>query len=219
MSEPKASVSRSNRLEGAPMSDDVAERLDRAWAAANLVTLFRLALAAALLALAWIGWPGVFAIALAVALATDLLDGQLARAQPPRRSARLASWAHLATYAGLPLCAYWLRPDLIHSEAVAFWSVVVALAAPAVHGFIKYGALARLPTRAAVVAGYAIGGAAILLFAGGPTWPLRVAAAALAAAALEEMAITALLPRPMSAVRTLPAALKLRREQFVDDDE
>lgn len=201
------------------MSEQVAEGLDRAWAAANLVTLFRLALAAALLVLAWIGWPGVFAIALAVALATDLIDSQLTRAQPPRRSAQLAGGAHLATYASLPLCAYWLRPDLIHGEAAAFWSVVAAFAAPAVYGFIKYGTLARQPTRAAVVAAYAIGGAAILLFAAGPTWPLRVAATALAAAALEEMAITALLPRPMPAVRTLPAALKLRREQFFDDDE
>jgi cardiolipin synthase (CMP-forming) len=202
-------------------TDVVAERLDRFWTAANMVTLSRLVLAPVLLLLAYAGMPRAFAVLLAVSLATDIVDGKLARwlGQASRWGARLDSWADFATYASVPLCAYWLRPDLLGSEAMTFWAIVAAFAVPIVYGFIKYGTLTSYHTRGAVIAAYAVGGATIILFAGGPTWPLRIAAAVLVAAELEEIAITTVLPRPVTMVRSLPVALRIRRERFADHDE
>jgi CDP-diacylglycerol--glycerol-3-phosphate 3-phosphatidyltransferase len=203
------------------MSDAVAEKLDRFWTAANAVTLSRLLLAPVLLALAHRGLHRAFLVLLIVSLATDIVDGKLARwlGQASRWGARLDSWADLATYAAVPLCAYWLRPDLVRDEAATFWVIVAAFAVPVTYGFIKYGTLTSYHTRAAVIAAYFIGGATILLFAGGPTWPIRLAAAVLVAAELEEIAITTVLPRPVTMVRSLGAALRLRRERFVDADD
>jgi CDP-diacylglycerol--glycerol-3-phosphate 3-phosphatidyltransferase len=197
-------------------SDDVVEVLDRFWTAANAVTLSRLALAPVLLLLAYLGLPRAFVAALAVSLATDIADGKLARrlGQASRRGARLDSWADLATYASVPLCAYWLRPDLVHTEALTFWTIVAAFAVPIAYGFAKFGRLTSYHTRGAVIAAYALGGAALVLFAGGPVWPLRVAAAVLVAAELEEIAITAVLPRPVAMVRSLAVALRLRGEEL-----
>ena len=200
------------------MTGVVAEKLDRFWTAANAVTLSRLLLAPVLLVLAHRGLDRAFLAVLVVSLATDIVDGKLARAlgQASRWGARLDSWADLATYAAVPLCAYWLRPDLVRAEAATFWVIVGAFAVPVSYGFIKYGTLTSYHTRAAVIAAYLIGGATIVIFAGGPTWPLRLAAAALVAAELEEIAITTILPRPVTMVRSLAVARRIRRERFAD---
>ncbi len=203
------------------MSDAVAEKLNRFWTAANVATLSRLLLAPVLLVLARRGHGRAFRAVLVVSLAIDIVDGKLAGrpGQASRWGARLDSWADLATYAAVPLGAYWLRPDLVRDEAATFWVLVGAAAVPGARGFINYGALTSSHTRAAVIAAYLVGGAAIVVFAGGPTWPLRIAAAVLVAAALEAIAITAVLPRPVTMVRSLGAALRLRRERFADADD
>ncbi|HTE50795.1 MAG TPA: CDP-alcohol phosphatidyltransferase family protein [Kofleriaceae bacterium] len=203
------------------MSEPVAEKLDRFWTPANLVTLSRLAMAPVLLLLANRGMPRAFVLVLTVSLVTDIVDGKLARwlGQASRWGARLDSWADLATYASVPLCAYWLRPDLVHSEAGTFWAIVAAFAVPITYGFIKYGTLTSYHTRGAVIAAYLIGGATVIVFAGGPTWPLRIAAAVLVAAELEEIAITTVLPRPVTMVRSIGVARRIRRERFADLEE
>jgi CDP-diacylglycerol--glycerol-3-phosphate 3-phosphatidyltransferase len=201
-------------------AEEPAEEIDRSWAKANLLTLWRLALAPALLILAYLGLSRAFALVLAASLASDIAGDYRARSgRPPRWSARLDSWVDLCTYASLPLCACWLRPELLHRETATFWAMVAAFAAPAAYGFIKYGTLTSYHARGSVLASYMAGAAAIILFAGGPTWPLRIAAAVLVAAGLQEIAITAALPRPVSMVPSLSAALRMRREQFPDDEE
>jgi len=197
------------------MADRVADKIDRFWTAANLVTLSRLLLAPVLLVLARLGLARELAVALAVSLAADAVDRKLARrsGQTPRRGARLDSWASLATCTSVPLCLYWLRPELIQSEPVAFWVIVAGFAAPVSYGFIKYGSLIACHTRAAVIAAALVAGAAIGLIAGGPVWPLGIAAAALALAALEAIAIITALPEPVDPVRSLPDALRIRRER------
>lgn len=199
----------------------VVEKLDRFWTPANCVTLSRLVLAPVLLLLAHLGLSRAFVVVLAVSLATDIVDGKLARrlGQASRWGARLDSWADLATYACVPVCAYWLRPELIETEAVTFWAVVAAFAVPLAYGFVKFGRLTSYHTLGAVIAGYLLGTSVILLFAGGPIWPLRIAAVALILAELEEIAITTVLVRPATMVRSLPIALHIRREQLAEPDQ
>lgn len=188
------------------------------WKPAALVTPLRLVLALALLLLAWLGMALAFAAVLAVAVAGGAAEHRLRISSVPPTGwrARLGGWASLATYACIPLGAYWLRPELAHGEAVTFWAVTAAIAVPAALGFIKYGTVTGCRARAALLASYVLGVAAVVLFAGGPMWPLQLATAALVLAALEETAMIAVLPHPLADVSTLRAALRIRRERFAD---
>ncbi len=203
-----------------------AEELDRLrsmsrWKPAALVMPLRLLLALALLLLAWLGMARAFAAVLAASLAAGAAGHRMAAApeQSTRWRARLDGWVSLVTLVCIPLGAYLLRPELAQGEAVTFWAVTAAVAVPASFAFIKYGTVTGYRARAASIASYALGAAAVVLFAGGPIWPLQLATAALLVAALEETAMIAVLPRPDSEAQTFPAALRLRRERFADVED
>jgi hypothetical protein len=187
---------------------------------ANLVALLRAVLAATLLVVAFLGLARAFAAALALSLiglvAVLWLAPVLGRRS--RWGARLDAWATVAAFASVPLGCYWLSPGLIHSDAIAYWGLVAAIAVPITFAFIKYGMVDGYRARAASIAACVVIGAAALLFAGGPVWPLHLATALLAVAALEDIAIVAVLPRPAPAA-SLPIALRIRREQMADADE
>ena len=169
------------------------------------------ALGPAALSAAWLGLERTFLIVLAAALAVDVALDTLALPRLPAWLTRALAWSELATRAAVPLGLYWLRPYLLETEPVAFWSTVAALGAPVAGAFIKYGRAPRYRTRVGVVALYLSAGAALFLVATGATWPFRLAALAVLVAALEEIAITLALPAPRAPVRSLVAALRLRR--------
>jgi cardiolipin synthase (CMP-forming) len=187
---------------------------------ANLVAAARAVLAAALLVTAFVGLTRAFVAALALSLVGALAGSSLAPVlgRPSRWGARLEPWAAAVAIASVPLGSTWLRPELAHSDALTYWGLVAAIAVPIIFAFIKYGTVSGYRARAARIAACVVMGAAALLFAGGPMWPLRLATALLAVAALEEIAIIALLPRPAPAA-SLPIALRVRRQQMADADE
>jgi len=158
-----------------------------------------------------------FLLTLFVSLASDVLDGRLARwlNQSSEFGARLDSWGDFATYTSVPLCAIWLRPDLVASEAPFFWSAVAAYVLPVMFGFWKFGMLTSYHTRGAVISAYLIGISVLIVFAGGPTWPFRLAVLVLVLAELEEVAISAILPSAQTGVPGLGSAIMLRREVLV----
>lgn len=170
------------------------------------------ALGPAILCLAYLGLERPFLVAFAAALAVDVAQGNLALPPAPAWLARAAAWSELATRAAIPLGLYWLRPYLLETEPVGFWTTVAALAVPVAYAFIKYGRAPRYRTRAGVIAIYLSAGAAMFLVATGATWPFRIAAGLLVLAQLEEMAVTSVLPEPRAPVRSLRAALRLRRD-------
>jgi phosphatidylglycerophosphate synthase len=184
------------------------------WTLPNALSALRIALAPVLLVLAWSLHERWFLAGLIVSLLSDILDGKLARwlDQCSEWGARLDSWGDLATYLTVPICAYWLKPGFLRQEAFFFWLVVGAYVLPVAYGFAKFRSLTSYHTRGAVVSAYLVGAATILIFAGGPAWFFRLAALVLALAELEEMAITTVLPRPVTNVKDLRAALRLARE-------
>lgn len=191
------------------------------WNIPNFLSVSRLVAAPVLLLLAWQHMDRAFLYVLSASLVTDILDGKIARwlGQTSEFGARLDSWADLATYTSVPICATWLRPDLIVTEAPFFWAMVAAYAVPVAIGFAKFGSLTSYHTRGAVVSAYLLGGSAVVLFADGPVWPFRVAAAVLVLAELEEIAITLALLRPATNVKNLRRALALRVEQAAQAPE
>ncbi len=185
----------------------------------NALSAFRILAAPVLLALAWRGAQGPFVVLLIAALLSDVVDGKVARwlGQCSDFGARLDSWGDLATYTTVPVCGLWLVPEVARAEAPFVVLVVLAYLVPIVVGFLKFRALTSYHTRGAVIGAYLLGGAAVVIFLGGPAWPLRVAAVVIALAELEELAITAVLRAPAINVRGLGAALAIARDQQARD--
>jgi cardiolipin synthase len=177
--------------------------------AADWLSALRLWLAPVLVGLAWTGCGEAFVACLAVSLASDVADGQVARrlGRASLRGAVLDSRADLATWAALPLAAWWLRPDFVRAEAGWLALAVGTYALPVAIGYLKFGRLTSYHTRLARVSAYAGGVSALVVFAGGPALPFRMATALFAVAELEEIAITAVLPEWRANVRSLHDAL------------
>jgi CDP-diacylglycerol--glycerol-3-phosphate 3-phosphatidyltransferase len=180
----------------------------------NLLSVFRLVAAPALLGLAWLGQGQAFLILLVASLLSDAVDGLLARrfelVSP--LGAKLDSWGDLAIYSTLPLCVWWLWPEVIASQFGYVVAVLAAFCLPIAVGLAKFRRLTSYHTWGAKASAVLMGGALLVLFSGGPDWPFHVATVVLVAEALEEIAITFVLPRWTSDVPTLWHARRIAAE-------
>ncbi len=181
----------------------------------NLLSCLRLVLAPVLLYLAWIGEPTPFLVALVCSLLSDLFDGYFARRfnQATHLGTLLDSYGDFATYMTVPLCAWWLWPDLIRREAWFAAAVVTSYVFPIVLGYLKYGRLTSYHTYGAKLSAVVVGASALVLFAGGPPLPFRIATWVLVLAELEEIAITTILPEWRTNVPSILHARRLLRSE------
>jgi len=181
--------------------------------APNLLSSLRLVLVPALLALAWNGKPVAFLWLFAFSLSTDLVDGYLARRWKAGSEigAKLDSWGDLATYAVFPLCAWWLFREKV-LEQIGFVAVaVIAFVAPTLIGLAKYRRITSYHTWGAKLCAIVMG-AGLLLFLGfDAPWLFRVAVILLLLSAIEEVAITAVLPEWRANVPSFFTALRIAR--------
>ena len=177
---------------------------------ANLLTGFRFVAAPGLLWLAWHNHGIAFMIVLACAFFTDLLDGFVARlmGQVSQFGAMLDSCADVITYLTIAISCWWLWPAIVQQEIVFVDLIVTSCLLPAFAGFGKFGRFTSYHTWAVKVAAAAMGLSLYILFFGGPDWPFRIAAIICIMAALEEVALTFLLPEPESNVRSVLDVLK-----------
>jgi CDP-diacylglycerol--glycerol-3-phosphate 3-phosphatidyltransferase len=81
--------------------------------------------------------------------------------------------------------------------------IVASCLLPALVGFSKFGCFTSYHTWGVKMAAAAMGLTLYILFLGGPAWPFRVAAVLCLLAAIEEIALTALLSEPQSNVRSI----------------
>ena len=146
---------------------------------------------------------------------TDALDGYLARKwkQESELGAKLDSWGDFAVYTSLPLCAWWLWPDLIRQEAGFVATVIASYAIPVLLGFFKYRTLTSYHTWGAKVAGILIAISVFLLLAARMICPFRIAAFVLALSAIEEISITMILTKGQVNVPSLWHAIQISRRQ------
>lgn len=181
----------------------------------NLLSCVRFLLLPLLLALAWLGHTRLLLLTLVISLLTDILDGRLARLlnQRTELGAKLDSWADVATWLTLPLCAWWLRPEVLRQESPWLVGGIGFFLASVLFGFIKYRRLISYHTWGAKVLAGVVGVTVLAFFAGAPGWVLRIAMPLVALSAIEEMLITAALPEWRANVPSLWHALKLRRQQ------
>ena len=158
----------------------------------NFLSGFRLIAAPFLLYLAWTGRPNTFLALLAVSLLSDAVDGFIARKlhETSDFGTKLDSWGELVTYLSVPLCAWWLWPEILKREAFFVLMVVAAYTVPLIAGLVKFQKLPTYHTWAAKTAAVLMSVGAFLLFISNVAWPFRCAAVVQALAACEEVAIT-----------------------------
>ncbi len=163
---------------------------------------------------AWSQRPNWFAGFLVFALATDAVDGTIARrqGQASQVGARLDSIADAAVYLTAPVAALVLYPVLREREALTVIVVIVAYVMPIAIGFIKFRRLTAYHTVAARTSGVLLGVAFLTFVALGVTWPLRIAAVVLVLSAIEEIAMTALLADWRANVPSLAHAVRLKQD-------
>ena len=168
----------------------------------NLLSGFRLIAAPFLLYLAWTGRPTPFLTLLSLSLLSDCVDGFIARrlGDTSEFGTRLDSWGDLATYLTVPLCAWWLWPEILKREAPFVLLAVAAYVVPLVAGFVKFRRLPSYHTWGAKAGAVLMSVAVLILFIADIAWPFRCAAIAQALVACEEVAITLRLSKPRANV-------------------
>lgn len=171
----------------------------------NQLSLFRLVAAPFLLYLAWIGEAELFLVLLAISLVSDALDGFLARRwhQESELGTKLDSWGDLANYLLVPLCAWWLWPEIIRQEFMIFWLVVANFSVPLVIGVIKFRRIPSYHTWMTKFAAVVMVPAIYLLFLEITPWPFRIAAMIQLIMAIEELSITFYLKELESNVKSI----------------
>ena len=181
----------------------------------NQFSLFRLIAAPFLLYFAWIGEAAPFLILLAVSLVSDALDGYLARRwhQESELGTKLDSWGDLANYLLVPLCAWWLWPEIIRREFAIFWLVIANFFVPLLFGLLKFHKIPGYHTWMAKFAALLMVPAIYLLFLDITPWPFRIAAMIHLLMAIEEISITLYLNTLESNVKTIWHLIRKNRTQ------
>lgn len=178
----------------------------------NLLSLFRILIAPLLLVAAWLDMPGLFLTLFVAALASDALDGFLARrlGQTTALGGLLDSWGDCALYCVTPLAVWWLWPEVVWQELPYVVVAIAAFLLPLAVGFVKFHRLTSYHTWGAKAAAVALGIATPLLLLGGPAFPFRLAVLILACSALDELIITLLLRHWQANIPSCLHAWRLR---------
>ena len=181
--------------------------------APNALSGLRIALVPVLLWLAWSGHPTAFLVTFAFSLSTDLLDGFLARrfGSGTLLGAKLDSWGDFATYAAFPLCAWWAFHDQVTAQLPFVIAALVGFLAPTAIGLAKFRRITSYHTRLAKAVAIVMGVGLILYLGFGVAGFFQAAVLFLLVEAIEEVAITAVLPEWRANVPSFGAALRIAR--------
>lgn len=171
----------------------------------NILSLIRLGCMPVLLWLAYTGHPYWFLAVLTLAFITDALDGYIARRfnQVTALGAKLDSWADVSIYMSLSISVFWLWPDISAAEKLYILLVVNSILVPVIIGLLKFGALTSYHTWFVKFAAACTAISSIMLFAGGPALPFRIASILCIIGATEQILISLYLTAPKSNVKTL----------------
>lgn len=181
----------------------------------NALSVLRLLLTPVLLWLASHDQPDAFLAVLVFALATDALDGYLARRfnQTSALGAKLDSWGDLSIYATMVVALLWLWPDIFAREKWFLGFAIVSHLVPTATSLVKFRELPRYHTWAAKVAAVLMAPGYFLLVLFDISLLFRLVVVFHIWVALEEVIITFTLRRTRTDVPTLFHARELVRRQ------
>lgn len=181
----------------------------------NLISFIRILLAPVLLTAALMEQSNLFLGVFAVSLLTDFLDGFLARLlnQISKLGSQLDTIGDVLTGVMVISGGLLLWPEIIKDEAPWFAQVVIMLATSGIVTLIKYHHLPSYHTWSAKLSTVIIGLGVWLLFAGISEWGFRAGVVILSISALEEIAITLILPGWQANVPHVFHAIRMRQQQ------
>ena len=125
----------------------------------------------------------------------------------------LDSTADRLVYLAMPLCAYWLRPELYSEETIAIVVLITCFVLPLVISFIKFRILSSYHTMSSKVAAFVFAISMITVFSGGPSFILQISATVFVFAVVEDIAITLSLREPVTNVRSIVHAREIASKQ------
>lgn len=195
--------------------DDAASRgSERFWTVPNAICVGRLAGLVPLVWLAWTGRRTGFLVLLVILLASDWLDGKLARLLEQRTEigARLDSFADGVMYAVVAVCFWRLEAEVIRRELPFFVAVFATWGLSAAVGLWRFRRLPSYHTLLAKISWLAAGLAAVAWILGDPRgvpWALSL----VVLTNLEAVAVGFVLPRWTADVPSLFHAWHLRRRE------
>lgn len=171
----------------------------------NLLSGFRLVAAPFMLYLSWMGLRKIFLALLVLSLLSDAIDGFIARRLYVSSDigAKLDSWGDLATYLTVPICIWWLWPEIVKREAPFVIIILGAYIVPLIAGFAKFRKLPSYHTWGAKIAAVLMSIAVFTLLMIDISLPFRCAALVQALVACEEVAITLQLKELKSNVKSI----------------
>lgn len=168
----------------------------------NTLTALRIVLSPGLVVLALRGQPSLFLWLFLALEFTDWLDGKLAvwLDQRSEFGARLDSIADMLMYAILLAGLILLEGEVLAREWPWLVPALAGYAASWITSLVKFGQMPSYHTLTAKASYFLVIGATLGLLALDLAWPIRVAAAGVAAANLEAVLLTLVLDAPRSDV-------------------
>ena len=127
--------------------------------------------------------------------------------------AKLDSWGDFLTYLALPLCGWWLRPEVVTEEQTWLAAGIGCYLTATIFGFLRFKRLTSYHTWGAKVGAVLVGAAVLVFFANGPGWFFREVTPFVVLANLEEIAITFTLLELRPNVPSLWHAVKIRNSE------
>ena len=186
----------------------------------NLLSLARILVVPVQLFLAYQGHKPTFLVILLLVLLSDAVDGIIARKlnQASETGARLDSYGDFATYLSLPLCVWWLWPEIIHAEWPYMVLALLSYVLPVSIGFLRFRTLISFHSRGAKLSAILLGITVLLMMLNGPRWPFRFSSIIFMAAGIETIFITFVMREPKANVPSIFAALAMRRAKTTAGD-
>ena len=171
----------------------------------NILSLTRLALVPVLIALAYFARAQDFLLVLAISLLSDVFDGYLARKlnQTSELGAKLDSWGDMLTYCCMTLGLYWIWPQLVAQQVWFLVAATLSFVVPVTYALGKFGEYPSYHTLGAKTAAVLMAPAFYLLTLIGADLFFNAVIIFHIIVAFEEMAITSVLTRPRSNVRSI----------------
>jgi cardiolipin synthase (CMP-forming) len=181
----------------------------------NLISLLRILAAPLLFLLAFLQLEFWFLGVLLFSAFTDVLDGFVARRlnMITPLGAHLDSWGDFVIYGTMAICAWILWPGITLEQLPYYALILFSILVPVQVGLAKFGKFTGYHTWGVKIAVFMTFVGYVSLYSGIAAWPFQLASGLCVIAGLEEIAITLVLRRERTDVRSLRAAIRMMREQ------
>ena len=182
----------------------------------NILSCFRIVAAPAMLGFAMAGSKMWFVVVFAMSLASDTLDGMIARRRHETSitGARLDSLGDLMVALAILPGVWLLWPEIVARESVYIAVALTSYLLPTALGFLRFGRMASYHTYGAKAMAVLMGTSLILLLLDVTALPFRACVPLAVLEGAEEVAITFVLPEWRANVPSLIHALRLRRSAW-----